>query len=90
MAGSEHLSHGGVDTTKLDKIMNTDLRLVNENDDVLNWLTHHVERVFPPPASGRCGVLIKEVFSQGDFVSYTWPHLIYQTKHLARPQIGQN
>jgi hypothetical protein len=33
---------------------------------------------------------IKAVFTQGDFVSYTWPDLIYQAKNLAAASIGRN
>lgn len=77
-------------TTKLGDIMTTELRLANENDDVLNWLrimsNERFRRLPVVDAEGR----IKAVFSQGDFVSYTWPDLIYQAKHLARAQIGQN
>ena len=35
---------------------------------------------------------VKYIMSQGDFVSYTWPNLIYQVKELAKegyPKINQ-
>ena len=77
-------------TTALGDIMTTELRLANENDDVLNWLrimsNERFRRLPVVDSEGR----LKAVFSQGDFVSYTWPDLIYQAKHLARAHVGQN
>ena len=32
---------------------------------------------------------IKAVFTQGDFVSYTWPDLIYQMKSLAGATVSK-
>ncbi len=37
-------------------------------------------------AEGR----IKTVFTQGDFVSYTWPELAYQARELAKASFGKN
>jgi hypothetical protein len=34
--------------------------------------------------------LLKAVFTQGDFVSYTWPDLLHQVKDMARATIGRN
>ena len=33
---------------------------------------------------------IKAVFTQGDFVSYTWPDLIYQMKNFATATVSKN
>ena len=33
---------------------------------------------------------IKAVFTQGDFVSYTWPDLVYQIKTLATATVSKN
>ncbi len=77
-------------TTTLGDIMTTELRLANEDDEVLNWLrimsNERFRRLPVVDSEGR----IKAVFSQGDFVSYTWPDLIYQAKQMARASIGQN
>jgi predicted membrane channel-forming protein YqfA (hemolysin III family) len=37
-------------------------------------------------ADGR----IKAVFTQGDFVSYTWPDLIYQMRSIATATVTKN
>ncbi|SDE61715.1 cyclic nucleotide-binding/CBS domain-containing protein [Limimaricola pyoseonensis] len=77
-------------TTSLGDIMTTELRLAREDDEVLNWLrimsNERFRRLPVVDSEGR----IKAVFSQGDFVSYTWPDLIYQAKQMARASIGQN
>ncbi|EYD73074.1 putative inosine-5`-monophosphate dehydrogenase protein [Limimaricola hongkongensis DSM 17492] len=77
-------------TTPLGDIMTTELRLANENDEVLNWLrimsNERFRRLPVVDSEGR----LKAVFSQGDFVSYTWPDLIYQAKNLARAHVSQN
>ena len=33
---------------------------------------------------------IKAVFTQGDFVSYTWPDLMYQMKSIATASVSKN
>jgi branched-subunit amino acid transport protein len=33
---------------------------------------------------------IKAVFTQGDFVSYTWPDLIYQMRSIATATVTKN
>ena len=33
---------------------------------------------------------IKAVFTQGDFVSYTWPDLMYQMKSIATATVSKN
>jgi hypothetical protein len=33
---------------------------------------------------------IKAVFTQGDFVSYTWPDLIYQMKSITIATVSKN
>ncbi len=77
-------------TTTLGDIMTTEPRLAREDDDVLDWLrimsNERFRRLPVVDAEGR----IKAVFSQGDFVSYTWPDLIYQAKQMARASVGQN
>ena len=33
---------------------------------------------------------IKVIFTQGDFVSYTWPDLFYQAKQMAKASLSKN
>ena len=70
--------------TKLEKIMTKNPRVANENDSVLDWL-----RIMSNDRFRRLPVVdennrIKVIFTQGDFVSYTWPDLIYQASQMAK------
>ena len=71
-------------TTKLEDIMNLNPRVANENDDVVDWLrimsNDRFRRLPVVDADGK----IKVIFTQGDFVSYTWPDLIFQASQLAK------
>ena len=71
-------------TTKLEDIMTPNPRVANENDDVLDWLrimsNDRFRRLPVVDADGK----IKVIFTQGDFVSYTWPDLIYQASQMAK------
>ena len=71
-------------TTKLEDIMTPNPRVANENDDVLDWLrimsNDRFRRLPVVDAEGK----IKVIFTQGDFVSYTWPDLIYQASQMAK------
>ncbi|MFQ6551233.1 cyclic nucleotide-binding/CBS domain-containing protein [Aestuariibius insulae] len=77
-------------TTKLSEIMTSDPRLARETDDMVDWLrimsNERFRRLPVVDADGR----IKAVFTQGDFVSYTWPDLIYQMKSIASATVGRN
>jgi CBS domain-containing protein len=77
-------------TTKLSEIMTADPRLARETDDMLDWLrvmsNERFRRLPVVDADGR----IKAVFTQGDFVSYTWPDLIYQMKTIATATVFKN
>lgn len=77
-------------TTTLDEIMTKDPRLARETDDVVDWLrimsNERFRRLPVVDAEGR----IQVIFTQGDFVSYTWPDLIYQAKELAKASVGRN
>ena len=71
-------------TTKLEEIMTPNPRVANENDDVLDWL-----RIMSNDRFRRLPVVdekgkIKVIFTQGDFVSYTWPDLIFHASQLAK------
>ena len=70
--------------TKLENIMTKNPRVANENDNVIDWL-----RIMSNDRFRRLPVVdeknkIKVIFTQGDFVSYTWPNLLYQVKEMAK------
>ena len=71
-------------TTKLEDIMTSNPRVANENDNVIDWL-----RIMSNDRFRRLPVVdengkIKVIFTQGDFVSYTWPDLIFHASQLAK------
>lgn len=76
--------------TSLSEIMTHDPRLARETDDVVDWLrimsNERFRRLPVVDDEGR----IQVIFTQGDFVSYTWPDLIYQAKELAKASVGRN
>ena len=76
--------------TTLEEIMTKDPRLARETDDVVDWLrimsNERFRRLPVVDEEGR----IQVIFTQGDFVSYTWPDLIYQAKELAKASVGRN
>ncbi|APX11326.1 CBS domain-containing protein [Tateyamaria omphalii] len=86
------LVHAGLDakTTKLTDIMTHEPRVAHETDDVVDWLrimsNDRFRRLPVVDQDGR----IKAVFTQGDFVSYTWPDLVYQASQLARASLARN
>ena len=71
-------------TTSLEKIMTANPRVANENDDIVDWLrimsNDRFRRLPVVDSEGK----IKVIFTQGDFVSYTWPDLIYQASQMAK------
>ena len=55
-----------------------------EDDEVLSWLrTMSNDRFRRLPVVDNQGK-IKAIFTHGDFVSYTWPDLIFQASQLAK------
>ena len=56
----------------------------NENDDIVDWLrimsNDRFRRLPVVDSEGK----IKVIFTQGDFVSYTWPDLIFQASQMAK------
>jgi CBS domain-containing protein len=71
-------------TTKLKLIMTTPVKVASKDDNLLNWLRQMSnERFRHVPVVDSSGKLIN-VMSQGDFVSYTWPNLVYQVKEVAK------
>ena len=77
-------------TTPLSAIMTKDPRVAHETDDLLDWLrimsNERFRRLPVVDAEGR----ITALFTQGDFVSYTWPDLIYQMKSIATATVVKN
>ncbi|MEL6425542.1 MAG: CBS domain-containing protein [Pseudomonadota bacterium] len=77
-------------STRLSDIMTPDPRLAHETDDMVDWLrimsNERFRRLPVVDDAGR----IKAVFTQGDFVSYTWPDLIYQLRSMATATVAKN
>ncbi|MEL7260835.1 MAG: CBS domain-containing protein [Pseudomonadota bacterium] len=77
-------------TTTLDAVMTRNPRVAKETDDVLDWLrimsNDRFRRLPVVDADNR----IQVVFTQGDFVSYTWPDLVFQASQLARATFARN
>lgn len=76
--------------TVLSDIMTANPRLARETDDLIDWL-----RIMSNERFRRLPVVddngqIKAVFTQGDFVSYTWPDLMYQMKSIATATVSKN
>ncbi|MEM8578265.1 MAG: CBS domain-containing protein [Pseudomonadota bacterium] len=77
-------------STPLSDVMTKEPRVARETDDVLDWL-----RIMSNDRFRRLPVVddqnrIKVVFTQGDFVSYTWPDLVYQAAQMARATFARN
>ena len=71
-------------TTKLKDIMTSPVKVADKDDQMVIWLRQMSnERFRHVPVVDKNGKLIN-IMSQGDFVSYTWPNLIYQVKELAK------
>jgi len=74
-------------TTPLSEIMTTDVRAAREDDELIDWLrVMSNERFRRLPIVDHEGKL-KAIMSQGDFVSYTWPELMFQATRLARSSL---
>jgi CBS domain-containing protein len=75
------------EATTLSDIMTAEPRVARETDDVVDWLrimsNDRFRRLPVVDDEGR----IKAIFTQGDFVSYTWPDLIHQATQLAKASI---
>ena len=71
-------------TTKLNKIMTSPVKVADKDDNLVTWLRQMSnERFRHVPVVDKSGNLIN-IMSQGDFVSYTWPNLMYQVKELTK------
>tara|TARA_X000000950_G_C13668664_1_gene559016 strand:+ start:114 stop:656 length:543 start_codon:yes stop_codon:yes gene_type:complete len=86
------LVHEGkrAEKTPVSEIMTKDVKVARESDDIIDWLrimsNERFRRLPVVDDSGR----IVCVFTQGDFVSYTWPELIFQAKELAKAGVLKN
>ena len=83
---------GGLDpkTTALSTIMTENPRLAKETDDLIDRLRiMSNERFRRLPVVDENGQ-IKAVCTQRDFVSYTWPDLLYQMKSIATATVTKN
>ena len=64
--------------------MTRPVKVASKDDDLIVWLRQMSnERFRHVPVVDKTGKLIN-VMSQGDFVSYTWPNLLYQVKEIAK------
>ena len=76
--------------TLVKDIMTANPRVAKETDDLIDWLRiMSNERFRRLPVVDQNGH-IKAVFTQGDFVSYTWPDLMYQMKSIATATVSKN
>ena len=79
-----------VHATVLSDIKTENPRVARETDDLIDWL-----RIMSNDRFRRLPVIddngqIKAVFTQVDFVSYTWPDLMYQMKSIATATLSKN
>ena len=66
------------------EIMTSPVKVADKDDDLITWLRQMSnERFRHVPVVDKSGKLIN-IMSQGDFVSYTWPNLMYQVKEVAK------
>ncbi|EAU42236.1 putative inosine-5`-monophosphate dehydrogenase protein [Fulvimarina pelagi HTCC2506] len=77
-------------TTQLADIMTRELRMARADDDLLDWL-----RIMSNERFRRLPVIdadnrIVAIMTQGDFVSYTWPDLIYQATQVTKATVSSN
>ena len=76
--------------TTLADIMTREVRVARETDEVLDWMrTMSNERFRRLPVVDENGRVVA-VFTQGDFVSYTWPDLWHQAKQLATATVARS
>ena len=76
--------------TKLEDVMTTNPRTARETDDMVDWLRMMSnERFRRLPVVDEDGKLL-QVLTQGDFVSYTWPDLLFQATQLGKATFLRN
>ncbi len=76
------------DSASVADVMTTEVRVANEEDDLLDWMRiMSNERFRHLPVVDDQGRIVN-MFSQGDFVSYTWPQLFERVKETAKATLG--
>lgn len=76
--------------TKLGQIMTSEMRVAGADDNLIDWL-----RIMSNERFRRLPVVDENnrpicVMTQGDFVSYTWPDLIYQGGQVLKATLSPN
>jgi CBS domain-containing protein len=65
-------------------------RFAREDDDLLDWLrimsNERFRRLPVVDSEGR----MQAIFTQREFVSYTWPDLIYQAKEISKATLSRD
>ena len=73
--------------TKVSELMTRDPNCAREDDQIVDWLrimsNERFRRLPVVDGDGR----VTAIFTQGDFVSYTWPDLLSQATNLAKAQV---
>lgn len=78
------------DTTLVETIMTQNPQVARENDAVLDWMQVMAnERFRRLPVVNAQGEAIA-IFTQSDFVTYTWEDLFFQVRMMARATALQN
>lgn len=76
--------------TRVGDVMTTEVRVARDTDEVYDWLRiMSNERFRRLPIVDEDGRL-QSVMTQGDFVSYTWPELLYQGRQLLTATLSRN
>ena len=66
--------------------MTSPVKVADKDDEMVTWLSKCLMKDSGMPVVDKSGKLIN-IMSQGDFVSYTWPNLLYQVKELTKEKI---
>jgi len=75
-------------STPVSEIMTAEPRVARNDDEILDWLRiMSNERFRRVPVVDENDRLVS-IMTQGDFVSYTWPDLVYQAKELTKATIS--
>jgi CBS domain-containing protein len=77
-------------STVLSHIIIANPRLSRHTDDLIDWLRITSNEVIRCLPAVDCSEQIKAAFTQRDFVSYTWPDVMYQMKSIAIATVSKN
>lgn len=78
-----------IDNNAAEKIMSTNVKVANENDNLVDWL--HImstERFRHLPVVNDENKLVN-IMSQGDFVAYTWPDISDMLRQNIKGRLGK-